>query len=172
VRQRDAGNFDTRTFLRNTHWNRAVALLALDHPADALKDWDRALELERKDEDQTTLRMSRALTLTHLGKYEEAVSVAEELAGPPERASITIYPAACVFSRASAAVGLDTKRTAADRRQLAEQYAARAVALLRRSQSQGYFKEPANLATLKQDKDLDPLRSRDDFQKLLRELQE
>jgi serine/threonine-protein kinase len=170
VRRRDPGDVEARQFLRNTHWNRAYALLWLDRPADALKDWDRALELEGDGADRAFLRMSRALTQTRLGQYEQAVSLAEELVGPPATANHTVYSAACLFSRASVEVGRDAKRAAGERQALAEQYAARAVALLRRNQAQGYFKEPALVADLKRNTDLAPLRSREDFRKLLLEL--
>ena len=43
-------------------------------------------------------------------------------------------------------------------------------ALLRRLQAQGYFKGPSNVTYLEKDKDLDPLRQRPDFQRLLKEL--
>jgi serine/threonine-protein kinase len=172
VRRRDASNVGARTFLRNTHWNRANALLKLSRPADALKDWDRALELEGNGEDRTYLRMCRALALAHLGQYEEAVSIAEGLVGPPETGTHTVYVAAAIFSLASAAVSRDAKRAADERQKLAEQHAARAVALLRRNQAQGYFKKQANIAFLKEDASMDSLRAREDFQRLLHELQE
>jgi hypothetical protein len=49
----------------------------------------------------------------------------------------------------------------------ADQYAARAVELLRRAIENGF----QNLEQLKHDPELDALRQRDDFKKLLAELQ-
>jgi serine/threonine-protein kinase len=172
VRRRDPSNYAARIFLRNTHRSRAEALLRLKRPADALKDWDRALELDLNDKDRALTRTDRSLTLAYLGKYDEAVSVMEELLGRPDAGTGTVYRAARIFSLASASVSQDAKRAAAERQNLAEQYATRAVALLRRNQAQGYFKKPANVADLKRNTDLDPLRSREDFQKVLRELKE
>jgi hypothetical protein len=45
------------------------------------------------------------------------------------------------------------------------------LALPRRAQAGGYFKDPANLQRLKTSKDFDPLRKRDDFKKLFQELE-
>jgi tetratricopeptide (TPR) repeat protein len=172
VRQRDAGNVSARTYLRNTHWNRAEALLKLDRPAEALKEWDASLTLDDNDPDRSYSRLGRALALAHSGKYEEALGPAEALVGQPDSDTFAVYRAARVFSLAAVAVHRDTKRETSQREKLAEQYAASAVALLRRNFSQGYFKESANVAYLKRDADMAGLRSREDFQNLLRELQE
>ena len=54
-----------------------------------------------------------------------------------------------------------------ERKALAEQYATHAVALLGRLRDQGYFKEATHAKTLATDLDLQVLRNRADFQKLL-----
>ena len=56
----------------------------------------------------------------------------------------TLYDAACVFALAVASVKDDAK--------LSEQYAGRAVALLRQAQKASYFKQPANIAHMKKDR--------------------
>jgi len=61
--------------------------------------------------------------------------------------------------RAAAAVSGDDKQV--------EQYAARAVELLRQAVAKGY----KDAAHMKKDTDLDPLRSHPEFQKLLKELE-
>jgi hypothetical protein len=55
----------------------------------------------------------------------------------------------------------------AERDTLAEHYAARALELLTRARDAGFFKTAAGLNTLKRDTDLNPLRSRAEFRKLL-----
>jgi hypothetical protein len=50
-------------------------------------------------------------------------------------------------------------------------YAVRAVKLLRQAQKAGYFKAKANVEHMGKDKDLDPLRQREDFRKLVADLQ-
>jgi hypothetical protein len=70
-----------------------------------------------------------------------------------------LYDLACVCALASAAVKDDAKRR--------EQYADRAVALLRQAVAAGW----KDAAHMKKDQDLAPLRDREDFQKLLAELE-
>jgi hypothetical protein len=77
---------------------------------------------------------------------------------------------AWVYALCSASVLKEGNRPRSERTALAEQYAARAVGLLGRARQAGYFKVPANLAKLKADTDLDPLRLREDFKKILAEL--
>jgi hypothetical protein len=170
VRRRDRANGTANTYLRNTHWNRAEALLELGRDADALAEWHRALKFPASEGDRTSLQAGRALAQARLGSYEEAAAFAEGLAGRQGANDFSTYRAARILSLASAAAGRDGKRPEPERRQLAERYAGGAVALLRRLQSQGYFKNPSNLADLEKDKDLGPLRQRPDFQKLLGEI--
>lgn len=71
---------------------------------------------------------------------------------------------------AAALVRRDAQRSAVEQGLLGERYASRAVALLRKTQAAGWCQYPANLKNLETDKDLDPLRSRADFQKFLKEV--
>jgi hypothetical protein len=57
-----------------------------------------------------------------------------------------------------------------DRERLAEEYAVRAVQQLAKLRAAGFFAAPHNLEKLKTDRDLDPLRGRPDFQRLLAQL--
>jgi hypothetical protein len=83
------------------------------------------------------------------------------------------YCAACLLSLASGAVTRDERLTAAVRAMRVEQYAARAVELLIKAQQTGWFDDSANVIHLKKtDTDLDPLRQRDDFKQLVKELNE
>jgi serine/threonine-protein kinase len=65
------------------------------------------------------------------------------------------------------AVALGSK----DRAALAEQYATRALRLLALAKAGGHFRNPANVAWLKEAKDLQPLRQRDDFREFLADLE-
>jgi hypothetical protein len=75
----------------------------------------------------------------------------------------TLYDAACVYALAAAALGDDSQE--------AESHAAKAVALLIRAQATGFFQEAARIAHMKEDTDLDALRPREDFQRLVQELE-
>jgi serine/threonine-protein kinase len=166
----DEGNVGARRFLWVTHWQRADALLKLERLAESLTEWGRAVELSPTAEERATTRVSQAYALARLGKYDQAAPVAEEYAGRPSARGFMAYRAARVLSLASAAAGRGPGREAAEREKLAERYASGAVALLRRLQSQGYFKDRSNVSYMEKDKDLGPLRQRPDFQKLLTEL--
>jgi tetratricopeptide (TPR) repeat protein len=148
---------------------RAKALTRLEKPAEAMKDWDRALALGKKLR-PNALRSGRALTLVRLGQPERAVEEVRPLKGnPAEPSDETFFNVACVYAQASAAVGADARRPQAERDRLAGQYAARSVALLEQARAAGFFRTPVHLGYLKTDTDLDPLRPRDDFRKLLAE---
>ncbi len=68
---------------------------------------------------------------------------------------------------AQQARGLHAQLSEPQRKHLAQTYADRALATLRQAVQNGY----KDLANLKKDKDLDSLRSREDFKKLLAELE-
>ena len=71
-----------------------------------------------------------------------------------------LYDVACVYALSAAAAGNDSEQ--------AEHYAAQAIDLLRRAAGKGY----TDIVNMKRDFDLDALRPRDDFRKLLAELEE
>lgn len=77
------------------------------------------------------------------------------------------FYAGCVYTAASMTVAQDAGLAAAERRKQAEEYAARGVALLEHAQKAGYFKDPAARTRLQKSPDLDALRSREDFRKLM-----
>jgi serine/threonine protein kinase len=151
----------TRTCLGRTHWDRARVLGALGRSAEALADWDQAVEL-LPPADRPRARLERARAWVAAGKAAEAVAEAVALTEEAATPAARCCQAACACSLASAAT------TDADRR---EAYAGQAVALLRRARGAGFFKGRANVERLKQEADLKPLRSREDYQKFVAELE-
>jgi tetratricopeptide (TPR) repeat protein len=161
----------TRQFLCLAYEGRAEALTRLGKPDEAMAEWEQALPLAEK-QNRDALRSGRAVTLAHLGQTERALKEVQGLKGTPaDPEDGTLYQSACVYSLASAAVRNDPRRPRLERDQSAESYAARAVALLEQTRTTAFFKVPINMERLKKDKDLDPIRSRDDFKKLLREVE-
>ena len=79
------------------------------------------------------------------------------------------YNLACVLALGIAPARADAQLTAAERETVAESYATRAVAILLKLRMKGYFKNAENAAALRTDSDLQPLRARPDFQRLLSE---
>lgn len=157
-----------RQTLCDAFWSRAQALCALKRYAEALPDWDRALVLD-EGPNHEELRLNRAEALARAGRHAQATAQADALAKEKGLQAGTVYQLACIFSLSSAVVHSDTGLPRADREKLTREYTTRALELLARAQAAGYFQSPAALETMKKDEDLDPLRGRDDFRKLLKE---
>jgi tetratricopeptide (TPR) repeat protein len=152
-------------FLRDAHWNRALTLGQLGRYAESAKDWLRASELDI-GRMRPYFRLQHSLALAHIGEHRVAVKAVEELLsfsaqGASAPSGPLLYDSACVYSLSAAAVKGDA--------QLREQYAVRAVALLRQAQHAEFFKDPKQIENMRKDTDLDALRQREDFKKLLAE---
>jgi tetratricopeptide (TPR) repeat protein len=106
----------------------------------------------------------RAAVLARRGEYLKAIDEAEIVI---RQGSKDFYNVCCVLSVASNAAGSDSKLSPPDRVRMAAQYADRAMEYLHLAIANGFRNAPL----LKADKDLDPLRSRADFQKLVDELE-
>jgi tetratricopeptide (TPR) repeat protein len=99
--------------------------------------------------------------------FEEALLLSEKLADHPQAKPLykeqrrrLLYCAACGHSRVAEADGKEGKR------ELAEQEAAHAVELLRKTWQAGFFNSAKNVLVFSTDADLQALRGRRDFQKL------
>jgi serine/threonine protein kinase len=107
------------------------------------------------------------LALVGLGDHAAVAATAGELANFRYQPSSDCYDAACYVSRCIALAERDAKLPAAERRALADRYAAQAVTLLGQAVRAGC----RNAARMRQEKALAPLGGRADFQKLLAELE-
>jgi serine/threonine protein kinase/tetratricopeptide (TPR) repeat protein len=141
--------------LKRNHWNRAVAHDQLQKYADAVKDWDRVVELSTPAE-QVRFRASRATSRLNAGRVAEAVAEVAELRTLPGWNADQQYDFACVYAAASGKI--ENKK---------REYADAAVELLAKAIKAGY----KDIAHMKADTDLDPLRGREDFKKLLADLE-
>jgi eukaryotic-like serine/threonine-protein kinase len=112
-------------------------------------------------------RIARTLCLATGGDHAQATAEAEALARQEELLSILLYDICCVFSRASAAVDRDDRLSPADRARLKARYADRAMDFLRQAVAKGWRHPEA----IKRDPDIQVLRARGDFHKLLAELE-
>jgi serine/threonine-protein kinase len=113
------------------------------------------------------IRLEYAGTLAMLGEHARAVQDAASLLEKSRDAESLLYDAACVYSLASAAAAKDAKLPPPEQGKMAQQYAARSVELLRQAVDKGY----TDIKHIKEDTDLDPIRRREDFQKVLQELE-
>src|SRR5262249_25819259 len=153
---------DIRESLRDAFWGRARALNRLGRAADALRDCDRALELETGKE-RDGLRALHAHTLALLGERASALAEADEVAGAKDLDGLAFVDLAATYALSAAAVARDDQLKSAERAERHERQASRAVELLPKARAQGY----QGIEALGKDGDFTALRSRADFQKLL-----
>ncbi len=102
----------------------------------------------------------------HRGALRELEAIASEPWIPRQR-----YNLGCAFSLLSAAAATDPKLSKIQRDALIESVASRAVKLLDEASVAGFLKPTALLAQMKADSDLEPLRSRADYQALLKRIE-
>jgi tetratricopeptide (TPR) repeat protein len=131
-----------------------MAYQGLGKYAQAMKDWDRAIELSPQAE-QPWYGGARAVTRILAGQVPEGVAEVAALTKSSHWNPVQWYTFACIYAVASA--------RSADKKQ---EYANRAMDLLHRAVEAGY----RDAALMAKDTALDPLRGRDDFKKLLAEL--
>jgi serine/threonine protein kinase/Tfp pilus assembly protein PilF len=143
-----------KQYLRNSHTARARTYARLRQYAEAIKDWDKAIELTPPAE-QPRYRAPRAMTYLRAGQVSQSVAEVAELTKSTNWKANQWYDFACVYAVASGKV--------ADKKQ---EYAERAMELLQKAVKAGY----SDAAHMQKDSDLDSLRGRDDFKKLMQQL--
>ena len=116
------------------------------------------------------MRLCRPPPLARLGEHVQATTEVETLLAEGHVQTMNLFTFSYVYALCSAAAANDDRLPPAEREKLADKYGGRAVELLRKAQAAGYFAGPGRLARMKESKDLDPIRSRPDFQRLLMEL--
>jgi hypothetical protein len=109
------------------------------------------------------------MNLAAAGEHTRATAEADALT-KPETNGEGLWGLAIIYARSVSAARSDSQLPLAEREALAERYGSRAVALLRKLQAEGYFKDPDHARALRTDPDLNALRDRDDFRKLLEEV--
>jgi serine/threonine-protein kinase len=171
VWKREATNPTLRQYLGNAHWYRADALVRKQQYGPALEDWDRALSLGTGG-NRDLVRLRRAATLVYLGDLSAALREAEALAGRTPATDAVLLQAAGVFALASGAVGQDKQLSQNERTDRADAYAGRALQLLAKARSTGYFKTMAHVKQLDNTPDLAALRARAEYKEFCRALRE
>jgi hypothetical protein len=126
--------------------------------ADANKLLDK-LFADLRARNEIVLTLNVAASATKAGRHKEATTVAESIVTLRPNDANHLYDAACVFSLASAQVRKDAEQV--------EKYAKRAMELLKRAVDSGY----RNVAHLKKDGDLSPLRDRKDYKVFVADLE-
>jgi serine/threonine-protein kinase len=139
---------------------------ALSWAEKSARTWDRALE-KASGAEKTFGRLQRAAAVAQSGDHRRAAAEAEDLVKIPRLGGPVLYDLACVFALSSAAARKDPKLSEAERVRVTDDCGTKAMAALRQAVQNGY----RDAAHMKADTDLDALRHREDFKKLLAQLQ-
>jgi eukaryotic-like serine/threonine-protein kinase len=144
---------------------------------DALANGDKAIEIleqlisrghELARSDVFDIRLFRAGVLAARGDHARATDEANAVARQERLGHVIQYNIACVFALSSTAAEHDGKLAPADRAKLKTRYADRAMEFLHQAVAKGFENAPA----LKSDPDLVSLRSREEFKKLVQEVEQ
>jgi serine/threonine-protein kinase len=162
---------DIRRLLGMAYHARAQALTDQRRAAEALAEWERSMEFTDPASDVfLSLKTSRALVRAYLGDFGRAVDEVSAVPKTGSEAGLILYNEACIFALAAAAAAKDLARDPPGRAALAEKYAANAINSLAKSRRAGFFDDPINVPLIRSDPDVDPLRSRADFQIIVQDL--
>jgi serine/threonine-protein kinase len=151
--------------LKNACWGCAEALGRMGKHAEALDQWDQAVELSPADR-RDLMRLGRAESLVRAGQYARAVAEVQELLPSAEGVAPVLYRLAAIDALAAAVAKKDASLAVGERDRLAEQHGAAAVKILGEAKAAGLFGDPSQVKRLDDDRDLESLRPRDDFGKL------
>ncbi|HET6325065.1 MAG TPA: protein kinase, partial [Planctomycetaceae bacterium] len=148
---------------------RGVIYYRLERFPEALTDINEVLE---KKIEPKSFGIVRAAILAKSGKHREGTEAAEKLlVKPGTPLNEFVFDSACVYSAALDGLAKDQTLSDKQKAETAHAYAARSIDLLRRAIKAGYAKfDKIRESGPAGDRDLDPLRSRDEFKQLLREL--
>jgi tetratricopeptide (TPR) repeat protein len=160
------GHQAVREFLCAARLGRAQLLGRLNRHAEAVREWDGALEAA-PPEQRSELRLGRAWSLVRAGDHARAAAEADELAalrGVPDAA---LYRLACLQAQCAESAGQDAQLAPAEKEARRARALDRALALLKRADAAGYFRDPARREAARKEPDLAPLRGRPEFTRLL-----
>src|SRR5262249_41384038 len=154
-----------RHMLYRAHFGRGLTLMKQERRDEARPAWQRVVELT-EGQSEITMRQGRPMPLAYLGEHARAAAEMEALLRGTLEATVR-YDSACAYGTSAQVVVNDAQLAAAEKQQLAERYAVRAVELLTQIHAAGYFAAPHRGAKSLKRWEFDPLRERPDFQRLL-----
>jgi tetratricopeptide (TPR) repeat protein len=158
-----------RDLLWRTYGVRGQVLENQKRFAEAAEACQHTVELSPDPATADLRRLFLAKNYADAGQHARAAQVLEDWGTRITRATPAdhLLHAVSVYGTALETVRKDARLSSTERDSLTERYGARAVALLRVLQEQDFFKDAKKAEELRTDPDLQPLRHRPDFQKLL-----
>ena len=130
VRRTNPLDVTARSFLCQAYVVRATLRDNSTRFAEAAADWDRAMSLTSGPADYFSLAMVLSMSLARAGNHKHASHWAD--LGDPGKGEAQAYLAR-VYSVSLAAAARDESLSAEMRKALTDQYAAKAISLLRRA---------------------------------------
>jgi len=152
-------------------WGRFTVLLQERTEYAELQSHNARVQTERAQEERAH---ADALLRRALSAIDEQTRTVQNLKMAPENRKdpgAVLFKLAYVCSQASAAAAHAGDLPAADRKQLAEHYAARAVSFIQSAQQLGYFRDEAHRKRLQEEQELRALHGRADFRNVLETIQ-
>lgn len=168
VVERHPKNAQARLTLYNALATRCRVYDALGRVEDTTNDRTRLIAIS-DGMTHIKVRLSRPRHLTRLGDHARAAAEVEAVVAEVQTQPVNLYVLCHDLAACTAAAGKDERLPAEERVRLAEEYARRAVELLRQAVAAGFVKDSDRLADIRGNPNLDPIRSRDDFKRLISE---
>jgi serine/threonine protein kinase/tetratricopeptide (TPR) repeat protein len=169
VMQEGGETSEVRQRLAGVHAKRAEFYSILRRYQEARADWESALRLSGS-RPPLKWRFAYTTTLAHQGEHALATSEAGKLAAQSDLPVQALYPLARVYALAAVAASQDKRLSVSEGKALADEYAARAVALLSLANDRGLFRKRGSEQLLANDPDLASLQQREDFNTLLKQV--
>jgi serine/threonine-protein kinase len=154
VRHQALSHAQFRNFLCSAYWYRAEMRTKAARLAEALDDWNQALQLGEESQ-RAIFCVGRALTRARMGDHARAAQEADEEARRTGVDNETLYNLVVVYALSAAAAREDSR--------LARHYSQRALEILKRLGSKGFFTDAKNRADLDKNGDLQALRLLPEF---------
>jgi tetratricopeptide (TPR) repeat protein len=144
------------------HGNRGQALGALGKSREAADDWAKVVELAPEPV-PAMYRCTLAFNLLSSGQLDRALGQMDIVKKSGSLSAEDYYNLACFYSRAAGVVRGDERRKSDERLRLFEGYVADGFIALRKSADAGFFRQAAMREAARNDSDLEILRGREEF---------
>jgi eukaryotic-like serine/threonine-protein kinase len=166
--QQEPNAVEARFRLVRAHGARAQLYERLGRYAEAVKDWDRLIEVEIESK-RPYCRLCRMAALARAGSHGPATAEAASLLARPNLPDEWLYELACVYALCVGPARSDGQLQPPERAKLAARYSAQALALLERLRKNGYFRDQKRVKNLVEDGDLSLLPGLSEFKESLKE---